>query len=328
MKQFNVYGLGNALVDVEYQVNDAFFKEVGVEKGVMTLVDRDQQLKTLEKLDSQYTMVKRCAGGSATNTVFAVQCFGGTGFYSCKVAADESGEFYLNDLESVGVTTNKNVESAGDQITGQCVVMVSDDAERTMNTYLGISEVLTANELDLTAIANSEYLYIEGYLVTSESARQTIEVAKKCAKEHDVKLAFTFSDPAMVQFFKDGLNDIVGDGMDLIFCNEAEALAFFDTADLNVAIAKLKTIAKSFVITLGSKGAMIFDNNEMINIDPVSAKAVDTNGAGDLFAGAYLYGITNGLTAKQSGDLASKSCAYLVENFGARLSADVYKTFL
>ena len=332
MKQYNVYGLGNALVDVEYQVKDDFFAKVGVEKGVMTLVDRDQQLKTLEMLDAQSQMKKRCAGGSATNTVFAVQCFGGSGFYSCKVANDESGQFYLNDLTKVGVKTNKNVEQSADQnsdqITGQCVVMVSDDAERTMNTYLGISEVLTPNELDLEAIAQSEYLYIEGYLVTSESARQTIEVAKKCAQENGVKLAFTFSDPAMVQFFKDGLKDIVGSGMDLIFCNEAEAMAYFDTQDLEVAIESLKTITKSFVITLGAKGALIFDQGEMIQIEANTAKAVDTNGAGDLFAGAYLYGKTNGLSAKQSGELASKACAHLVEQFGARLPSDVYKSFL
>ena len=279
-------------------------------------------------LNAQSQMKKRCAGGSATNTVFAVQCFGGTGFYSCKVANDESGEFYLDDLNKVGVKTNKNVANQTDQITGQCVVMVSDDAERTMNTYLGISEVLTAEELDLEAIANSEYLYIEGYLVTSESARKTIEVAKKVAKENGVKLAFTFSDPAMVQFFKDGLKEIVGEGMDLIFCNEAEAMAYFDTDNLDVAVASLKEIAKSFVITLGSKGALIFDGTEMIQIESNPAKAVDTNGAGDLFAGAYLYGQTNGLTAKASGELASKACAHLVEQFGARLPSEKYKSFL
>lgn len=321
MTKYHVYGIGNALVDKEFEVEDQFLQETGIEKGLMTLVEQDRQADILAKLKATYGLKKRASGGSAANTIIAVSYFGGKTFYSCNVANDEPGDFYVNDLKSAGVDTNLGDDRESGN-TGKCLVMVTPDAERTMNTYLGITADLSAKHLDEAAIKASEYLYIEGYLVSSESARPAAIEARKIAEANGVKTAFTFSDPAMVQFFKDGLIEMIGDGVDLLFCNEAEALNFCDTDNLEQAVQQLKTIAKSFVITLGSKGALVFDGTNQLSIAPHAITAVDSNGAGDMFAGAFLYALTHGYSYQQAGDLASLASAQVVSNFGPRLAAE------
>lgn len=315
---YHIYGIGNALVDKEFEVSDAFFSKAGIEKGMMTLIDEQQLSAMLDTLLTDHGLKKRACGGSAANTIIGASYFGAKTFYTCNVASDESGDFYVADLKAAGVDTNMDGErDAG--VTGKCLVMVTPDAERTMNTYLGITSDLHEKHIHEEALAASEYVYIEGYLVTSDTSRAAAIRVRELARQHGVKVAMTFSDPAMVQFFKDGLLDMLGDGVDLLFCNEQEARLLAGTDDLDSAVAVLKQYTKSFAITLGSKGAIAFDGETLHVIAPNPVKAVDTNGAGDMFAGAFLYAITHGHDFAAAGRLASAASALVVSQFGPRL---------
>ena len=325
MKKYHVYGVGNALVDMEFEVEDAFFEERGIDKGVMTLVDEPRQHELIAHLDAFEG--KKASGGSAANTIIAVNYFGGNAFYSCKVANDELGDFYINDLQAAGVDTNID-DGRKEGVTGKCLVMITPDAERTMNTFLGITETFSVDELHQEAIKDSEYLYMEGYLVTSDTGRHAAIEARKIAEEAGVKTALTFSDPAMVEFFKTGLAEMIGDGVDLLFCNEAEAKSWSGSDDLNQALESLKSVAKTFAVTLGSKGAMVFDGKQMIEISPHPVKAIDSNGAGDMFAGAFIYGITHGHSFYEAGNIASLAAARVVSQFGPRLKAEDHKDII
>lgn len=324
--QYDIYGLGNALVDKEFLVDDAFLAEAGIEKGMMTLIDEPRALALLALLNQRFGLKKRVSGGSAANTIVAAQYFGSRTFYSCRVANDEAGQFYLHDLQAAGVATNSHTESPQPEhangVTGRCLVMVTPDAERTMNTFLGITGDLSEREVRLDAIAASKVLYIEGYLVTSDAARAAAIQAKRHARANGVDVAFTFSDPAMVQFFRSGLADIIGeDGVDLLFCNEQEAMTWAGVDSVTAAVVELKKIARRFCITLGAKGALIFDGERELNIAPHAVKPVDSNGAGDMFAGAFLHAYTRGLGCELAGQLASLASARCVTHYGPRLPA-------
>lgn len=325
--KYHVYGIGNALVDMEYEVSEDFLKENNIEKGFMTLIEEDQQEALLNNLNQYYSIKKRAGGGSAANTIVAISQFGGKTFYACKVADDEPGDFYMSDLSKAGVETKlSDVKEAG--ITGKCMVMVTDDAERTMNTYLGITTDFSIKDLHLDELKNSEYLYIEGYLVTSNVSRQAAIHARKIASENNVKTAFTFSDPSMVTYFKDGVTEIIGDGVDVLFCNEEEAQTYTGKDTLEDALTELLKIAKKVIVTLGKKGAIIVTDNKSVTIEASVVTPKDTNGAGDMFAGAFMYGLTQGLSDRDSGMLASESAARIVATFGARLDKEVQQDIL
>lgn len=322
-KKYHVYGMGNALVDIVTEVSDEFFKEHSIEKGLMTLVDetRQHQLTNAIHLPSS----DRKCGGSAANTIIGAAQFGASCFYSCKVANDEMGDFYHDDLTSHKVSTNLSPGAHEEGITGKCLVMTTPDAERTMNTFLGITATYSINEIDELALRDSEYLYIEGYLVTGESGLNAMKEAKKLAEDHAVKTALTFSDPSMVKYFKEQMAEVVGSGVDLLFCNEEEAMLFTETETVSRAIEALKRIAKTFVVTLGPKGALVFDGSEEIKIEPFPTKAIDTNGAGDLFAGTFLYALTHGKTHAEAGRLASLASSKVVSKWGPRLDEEQAK---
>ncbi len=318
--KYDVYAIGNALVDMEFSVAPEFLTENNVDKGLMTLIEEDRQVELINKLNTLGSdEVKKQCGGSAANTVIAVSQFGGKSFYSCKVANDETGKFYLSDLGSNGVDTKLTAETAESGTTGTCLVMVTPDADRTMNTFLGITGSYSENEIDFTALKESKWLYVEGYLVASPTGQVAALKALEFARENNIKTAITMSDPNMVKFFRDNFNALVGSGVDLLFCNEDEALEFTGTNNFKEAREELKKIAKSFVVTLGKEGATVWDNNNFIDIEAHVVDAIDSNGAGDMFAGAYLYGITNGLNPSKAADLSSLSCSKIVSQFGPRL---------
>ncbi|MEP5766150.1 MAG: adenosine kinase [Halieaceae bacterium] len=328
MKKFKVYGIGNALVDTEIQVEDHELDSMGVEKGLMTLVDEQRQHELSNHLRGHMVAAKRASGGSAANTIIATSRFGGPSYYSCKVASDDNGDFYLADLEAAGVSHNWNAARQSG-ITGRCLVLISPDAERSMNTYLGISESLGHTELVPEAIQQSDYVYIEGYLVTSPSSRDAAIQARQFAEAHSVKTALSFSDPGMVEFFRDGLREMLGErGVDLLFCNEAEALSWAETDSLQEAVESLKQVAGQFAITLGARGALLFDGSELLEIAGTPTEAIDTNGAGDMFAGAFLYAITHGRDFDTAGRFASLAAARVVSRFGPRLSASEHDELL
>jgi fructokinase len=319
MKRYHVYGLGAALVDTEIEVADTDLTAMQVEKGVMTLVDEARQHELLKHLSGHLVHSRRASGGSAANSIIGVAQFGGKACYSCKVADDDNGRFYLQDMQAAGVDCFQDRELMTG-ITGKCLVLITPDAERTMNTFLGASATLSTQDLDPAALIASEYLYLEGYLVTSPDGRAAAIRAREIAEQNGVKTALSFSDPGIVAYFKDGLREMIGARIDLLFCNEHEAKSWAGTDDLDTAIAALKQVANQFAITLGASGALLFDGIATHRVAPFPVKAVDSNGAGDMFAGAFLYGITNGLDFPTAGKLASLAAATVVSDYGPRLT--------
>jgi len=317
MKKYDVFGIGNALVDFEFEVTEQFFKDHGIDKGLMTLVDEDRQEKLMKEIDRDKAKLQ--SGGSAANSIIAVSQFGGNAYYSCKVANDEFGDFYLKDLREAGVSSNLHHGTRVNGITGKCLVMVTPDAERTMNTYLGITQYYSTDEIDDEALKDSKYLYIEGYLVASPSGYEAMMYAKKVAEQNGLKTSLTFSDLNMIKFFRENMESVVGAGVDLLFCNEEEAKIYTGKDSLLDAREYLKKAARSFAITLGKNGAMIWDGETFIDVEPYPVDAIDTNGAGDMYAGAFLYGITNGHTYAQAGKIASLASSKIVSQFGPRL---------
>lgn len=320
-KQYHIYGIGAALVDTEITLTDADLTTMAVAKGVMTLVDEARQNTLIDYLQNHLVASHRASGGSAANTIIAASYFGCNNFYSCKVSNDENGEFYLNDIHAAGVTTPAHITPPAG-ITGKCLVMITPDAERTMNTFLGISETLSVNELDVAAVAQSHYVYLEGYLVSSTTGRAAAIELRKQAEAVGTKTALSLSDPAMVQFFYDGLVEMIGDGVDLIFCNRDEAIGFTKTHSLDEACTALKKYCKQFAITCGGEGALVFDGEILTQVAAQSIKPVDTNGAGDMFAGAFLYAINQGKDFKTAAAFANLAAAKVVSQFGPRLKVE------
>lgn len=317
MAKYDVYGIGNAIVDIVTEVEHDFFQKNEIEKGVMTLVDEKRQHHLMKAIDMNRS--KMTGGGSAGNTVVALSQFGGKSFYSCLVSNDEHGKFFLEDLKRNEVDTNLKAENCPDGITGKCLVMTSPDAERTMNTFLGVSSFLSPEHLDENAIKNSTYIYLEGYLVASPKGLEAMKEAKKIAEKNGVRVALTFSDASMVKYFSKQMEEIVGAGVDMLFCNEEEAMIYTGTNSVSEAREALKKIAKKFSITLGANGAMIYDGDTFIQIEPYKVQAIDTNGAGDMFAGAFMYGITHGHSYAEAGKLASLASSRIVSQFGPRM---------
>lgn len=319
MKKYHVYAIGNALVDYDFEVCNTTLDRLNIDKGVMTLIDEDRHHYLLEELDG-VKHLKAC-GGSAANTIFTLQQMGANTFYSCKIGNDEAGDFYYQDLLANGIHTNLH-ECGRDGVTGKCIVLVTPDADRTMNTFLGATATFSDKQLSEADIANSEFLYIEGYLVASPTGREAAILARKIAEQHKVKTAISLSDPNMVTYFKDGLCDIIGDKVDIVFCNEDEAMLFTSTDNVEQAAEKLKQYARTFVITLGSRGALVYNGTRAAHIDSYKTKVVDTVGAGDVFAGAFLYAVTHGMDYSFAGGLANFAASKVVAKFGPRLDGE------
>ncbi len=318
--------MGNALLDTEVEIDTAFLERMGIEKGMMTLVDAQRQQQLLDALTAHSPAHKRASGGSAANTVIAAQYFGSRTFFSCRVAHDEAGDFYLGDMEKAGVAVNRSARGNG--VTGRCLVMVTPDAERTMHTFLGISETLDRADLDDAAIRDSAWTYLEGYLASSATGREAAMHARRIARDAGRKVAMTFSDPAMVQYFRDGLVTMLGDGVDLLFCNDVEARLWTATEKTEDAVSLLKDAARSFVITCGGDGALAWDGRALHRIAATPVKPVDSNGAGDMFAGAFLHGLNRGLDFPGAGKLASIAAARVVSTFGPRLTSTTHADVL
>ena len=319
MKKYHVYGIGNALVDLDFEVCAATLERLKIDKGLMTLIEEDRHHYLLEELDG-VKHLKAC-GGSVANSMITLQQLGARTFYSCKIGDDEAGDFYCEDLIANGVQTNLH-ECERDGVTGKCIVLVTPDADRTMNTYLGATLNFSTKQLSEKDLANSEYLYIEGYLVASPTAREAAIAARKMANQHKVKTAISLSDPNMVTYFKQGLCDIIGDKVDILFCNEEEAKLFTDAEDLEQATEGLKHYARTFVVTLGGRGALVYNGSRTSHVLSYETVVVDTVGAGDVFAGAFLYAITQGLDYSFASGLANFAASKVVAKFGPRLTAE------
>ena len=321
MKPYSAYAIGAALVDTEIQVSDDDLVAINVEKGMMTLVDQARQRDMLTTLSDHLIGANHASGGSAGNSMIATAMMGAPTYMSCKVAQDADGDIYLADLEQSGVAHGLTERSANG-VTGKCIVLITPDAERSLNTHLGISETLSTDEVDEGAIRDSEWVYLEGYLVTSPTGHAAAIKTKAIAETHGVKTAVSFSDPGMVKFFRDNMTSMVEGGVELVFCNESEALEWGQCDDIEGAVKAIQQVAKRFVITLGAEGAITWDGETLHRVAAQPVKAVNTNGAGDMFAGAFLYALSRGETDLRATEYATLAAGEVVKYSGPRLERD------
>lgn len=312
---YDVYGVGNALVDIQAHVSDEVLTQLDYAKGIMTLVDEDTQQQVLEIIGDVET--HRCAGGSAANTIMGIADFGGKAAFCGKTAHDEIGEFFLKDMREGGVAID--VTPADDGQTGSCAVLITKDAQRTMLTSLGVSSSLSPDDIEEAEIKQAKYVYIEGYLFTGETTRAAALHAMELAKANNVKVAFTVSDPFLIQYHRDEFWKLIEGPIDLLFCNLEEARALTGKFDPIDCAYEIHQHTENVALTLGPEGSLLMHDGESIPIEGTQVKAIDTTGAGDMYAAGILYGITNGLTWKQSGHLASFAAGKVVAQLGARL---------
>ncbi len=319
MSKYHVYGIGNALVDIEYHTSVEKLIDLGIKKGLMTLIDETQQNHLISTLgDSHESMA---CGGSAANTIIALAQLGASVHFDCRVANDITGQFFVTDLHDSGVHSSLQLTDKLTGVTGKCLVFATPDADRTMNTFLGASADLDISDVDEKAIIASDYVYIEGYLVSDDTSRQAAIYARDIAENNGIKTAMTLSDPNIVIFFREGIEKILGEGVDLLFANEDEARELAQSDKLDDAIEAMKKVARSFAITRGNQGSILFDGSHLIEIAAHTVEAIDTLGAGDLYAGAFLYGLTEGMSFQHCGELASLAASKIVTQYGPRLKA-------
>ncbi len=321
--QYDVYAIGNALVDSEYTITAQQLIDLDVERARMTLIDLPRRQALLSALQEQSGL--RTCGGSAANTVIALAQLGAKTFYSCKVASDPLGQFYCQDLLSNGVDHNLALDHLAEGHTGTCIILVTPDAERSMNTFLGATTDLDATSLNHEALINSQLFYIEGYLVASDSARAAAIEGYRIARENAVQTALTLSDVNMVNFFRDGLHAMLGDGVDLLFCNLDEAQAWCQSEDMAQIHRTLAAQSRQYCLTLGDQGCSVWDGQQLHRLEAVHVNAMDTNGAGDLYAACVLHGHSQGWELTQSARFANNAAGLLVTQHGNRLSADTLR---
>ncbi len=314
MKPYNVYGVGNALVDFQARISDETLIALDFPKGIMTLVEEATQQRVLSSID--HSSVTRCAGGSAANTIIGVAQFGGKAAYVGKVADDSVGEFFLEDLRDLGVTIEV---PPGSGQSGTCVVLITEDAQRTMLTNLGISAELSEEDIDEEEIRKAEWIYVEGYLFAGEGSRAAARRAIDFAVKHGVKVSLTVSDPFLIDLCRDEFLELIEGPVDLLFCNLEEARSLTKKHDPADCAHQIHKHAATVALTLGPDGSLLIEGNQLIPVEGVPVHAIDTTGAGDMYAAGVLFGITNGLTLHDAGHLASHAAARVVSQLGARL---------
>jgi sugar/nucleoside kinase (ribokinase family) len=320
MTNYHLYAIGNALVDSEYEVSDAQLQAMGVDKRHMSLIDIPRRAELLDHVKT--AQPRRTGGGSAGNTVVALAQLGGQAYYSCQVADDELGDFYAQDLQHWGVHTNLTHSRAKEGQTGSCMVLVTPDAERSMCTFLGVSAEINSTALQPDAIAKSSIYYMEGYLAASPSGLQAALDGRAMAVAAGVPLALTLSDVSMIQFCRAGLDALLGKGVAYLFCNLEEAQVWCGTQDLPQIRQKLQDVAQTVCLTMGAQGCEILQLGQTLHVPANAVKAVDTNGAGDMFAGCFLYAMTHSHPVKQAATLANHAAALVVGQHGNRLTRE------
>jgi sugar/nucleoside kinase (ribokinase family) len=324
-KHYELFGMGNALVDFEFTCDFEFLEKHKIERSMMTLVDEKTQATHLAELEGK--MKKRQCGGSAANTLIAFSQAGGKAHYACKVADDHLGHFYLDDLGKNHVHSNLGAK-LHPGTTGTCLVMITPDSERTMETHLGITSQFSVNDVDLDILANSDVLYLEGYLFATDPGTQACVKAEEYARARSIDVCLTFSDAFMINAFHDKFKSFLKQKIQLIFANEAEAQAFTGCREIPDMVNALKLVAEEFVITRSEKGAVIYDGEKLWEIPGRKVKALDANGAGDMFAGAYIYGRSQKWDALKRGTFACHAASEVITQFGPRLTTEALQKIL
>lgn len=319
--KYDLCGLGNALLDYQVRVPHEFLAELGVIKNSMTLVDTAFQNKAVQLVHERFhEATQMSSGGCAANTLAGVSNFGGKAFFFGKVGADKQGQHYRNDLEACGVTTHL-VDDASDS-TGTCLALITPDAERTMLTHLGIATSLSEKDILPDVIADSSIVYIEGYLWDSPSARAASLKALEIARSQGKMTAFTFSDSFCVERHHRDFLDLAKEKIDILFCNETEALKATQTSDVRDAFQEIKNWCPVVAITLGPDGALLSDQRckTVEEVTTWDVKLIDKLGAGDLFAAGFLYAYSTGRSLKEAGFLGCYAATRVIQQMGARLA--------
>lgn len=315
----DVLGIGNAIVDVISHADDAFIAENGLAKGAMTLIDADQA----EALYAKMGPGVEISGGSAANTIAGIAGLGGRAAYIGKVADDQLGAVFRHDIRAAGVAYD-SAPIADGAPTARCLILVTPDAQRTMNTFLGASTELGPDDIDPALIARAQITYLEGYLWDKPAAKEAFVKAARLAGEAGRKVSLTLSDTFCVDRHRDSFLELIDGHIDILFGNEAELLALYQTDNFNAALAAVRGHCDIAVLTRSEKGSVVLEGPNVYEVpaDPV-AKVVDTTGAGDLFAAGFLFGVTQGRHLAECARIGSIAAAEIISHTGARAEADL-----
>jgi sugar/nucleoside kinase (ribokinase family) len=310
----DVVGIGNAIVDVIASADDAFLERHGMIKGSMTLVDERRAEAIYEAMGS--TVIT--SGGSAGNTIAGIASLGGkTGFIG-RVREDDLGHAYRHDITAAGASFSTPSATDG-PATARCLILVTPDAQRTMNTFLGACVNLGPEDIDAELVASAQVTYLEGYLYDAPSAMEAFHTAADIAHRAGRKVALSLSDAFCVNRHRDAFLKLVEHHVDILFANQAEIAALFETDSLEAAIERLRGMIEIAVVTRGPLGSVVVTQEQTIEVAaaPVT-HVVDTTGAGDLYAAGFLFGYTHGAPMHECARLGSLAAAEVISHFGAR----------
>ena len=317
--RFDVTAIGNAIVDVLAKADDALLAEHKLPKGGMSLIDAP----TAERLYAVMGPGVEASGGSAANTIAGIAALGGKTAYIGKVADDQLGKVFTHDIRAVGVSyTTPPLE--GGLPTARCLIFVTPDAQRTMQTFLGATSQLNPEDVDMNAIKASKVLYLEGYLWDQPQAKKAMREAAVEAKRAGVKVSLTLSDSFCVARFRDEFKELIKNHVDILFANESEILSLYEVTDFDAALQAVRKDAEIAALTRSEKGSVVVNGDEVHVIDAVKGvKVVDTTGAGDAYAAGFLYAFTQGRDLATCGRLGGVMAAEVISHMGPRVEADV-----
>ena len=318
--RLDVVAIGNAIVDVLAQVDDAFLGANDVEKGIMTLIDQDRA----KELYGAMPAATEISGGSAANTAAAAAAIGAkTGFLG-KVRDDQLGNIFAHDIRALGVEYPGPITpSSSDAETSRCLVMVSPDGERSMNTFLGASVGLVADDIDTDLMGRADWLYLEGYLFDTPEAKEAYARAISATKAGGGKASITLSDPFCVDRHRDDFRKLIREEMDLVFANKAEVMSLYQTDDLATAFKQLASECELAAVTLSADGAAVVRGDEVTTVPARATQIVDTTGAGDLFAAGFLAGLAQGADDARAASMGCAAAGEIISHLGARPEADL-----
>jgi sugar/nucleoside kinase (ribokinase family) len=315
---YDVFGIENPLIDLLVQVPDEFLERMELKKNHMQLIDASRHQFLLEHLKGFH--MQTAPGGSCANTMLGIAQLGGRTAYCGKVGHDVYGQVYTQKLEEAGVASF--IQQDGN-VTGSTIILVTPDAARTMNTFLGACQELTAADVPLDALKTSRSLYITGYLWDTEGQQEAATVALRTAGSEGLHVTMSLSDPFCVRRHKQAFLDILDRYVDFVFANRDEALELTDTDSTQDAMRALRSRCDGAAITLGGRGAFVTRGDEHVYLDPFPVQPVDTTGAGDAFAAGFLYGLSQGQSLYQCGRLGSYFASRVILHVGPRLEGDV-----
>ena len=314
MAEYDLVGIGNALVDVLAPVDDAFLAEHALDKGAMTLVDADRASAIYGKMPP----AQECSGGSCGNTMAGFASLGGKGTFVGKVRDDQLGNVFRHDMQSIGVDFTTPAATDGPP-TGSCLVLITPDAQRTMCTNLGAATNLGPGDIDKAIIQAAKVVYMEGYLFDPPDAQDAFVTAADYAHDAGRKVSITLSDPFCVDRHRHAFQMLVQDHTDILFGNEEEIKALYQVDDFDTALQHVRGHCEIACLTRSSKGSVVLSGDEVHIIDPMPLeKVVDTTGAGDQYAAGFLYGYTQGKDLQTCGRIATLSATEVISHVGAR----------